>query len=456
MNNDTCFAIITAKKYFLAQFEKNYSKIYNLLKNDNYLLDSININILQLSTCFNDIQNNNIFNLIFSFIKQNVDKKYIHLLCKIYLHGELGNPNSLENKGRFLDSIQKYYQIPKSDRIDKKQEQFNSLDEIDEYIETKKDIFFAIEDKNKLKINKKLKQLNIKEEGINDVQILFHSNKVIIYYPISEAGSKYYGRNTRWCTASENDNMFDYYTKKGPLFIIELKNKFDENNYPIKFQIHIETFQFMDNKDLSVTIDFIKNEVKDELFNLYITNIIKEKLYNYKHILEIYNSDDKIKFDLLPQMINLEQLILGETFNLPAEKLLLNLTNLVHLKALAFYNYNNFNEPLGNYLSHFHKLEILCFYGKFNQLLGNSLSKLTNLKSLVLEGDFNQPLENSLLQLTNLEFIKFGKKFNQSIDNKLTHLTKLKQICISRNYESKIQYLILKNEISSNVIFDWL
>lgn len=104
----------------------------------------------------------------------------------------------------------------------------------------------------------------------------------------------------------------------------------------------------VDNKDLSVTIDFIKNEIKDELFDLYINRIIKEKIYNYKHILGIYNSDDKIKFDFLPQMVNLEQLILGETFNLPIEKLLLNLTN---LKALSFYN-NNFNEPLGDYLSH--------------------------------------------------------------------------------------------------------
>ena len=47
------------------------------------------------------------------------------------------------------------------------------------------------------------------------------TSKVIVYIPTTVAGSKYYGRNTQWCTASENDNMFNHYSNLSPLYIIQ-------------------------------------------------------------------------------------------------------------------------------------------------------------------------------------------------------------------------------------------
>jgi len=49
-----------------------------------------------------DLSTYNIFDAIFDIIKDMAnDKDQIDLICKMYLNGELGNPSSLENIGRF-------------------------------------------------------------------------------------------------------------------------------------------------------------------------------------------------------------------------------------------------------------------------------------------------------------------------------------------------------------------
>ena len=55
----------------------------------------------------------------------------------------------------------------------------------------------------------------------DDVEILLNTDKVAVYHPTSEAGSKYYGRNTRWCTAGDEINMFEYYNKISYLYTLE-------------------------------------------------------------------------------------------------------------------------------------------------------------------------------------------------------------------------------------------
>jgi hypothetical protein len=65
--------------------------------------------------------------------------------------------------------------------------------------------------------------------------------------PRDEDSAKYYGRGTRWCTAAENNNRFDYYYEEDdPLFIFLPKQpKYNGE----KYQIHFGSNQFMDEKD---------------------------------------------------------------------------------------------------------------------------------------------------------------------------------------------------------------
>lgn len=83
----------------------------------------------------------------------------------------------------------------------------------------------------------------------------------IIVIPHTEEASKLYGANTRWCTAAENNNMFDYYNNQGTLFINI--RKYDGE----KFQFHFETDSFMDSEDKS-----LEEQVPDD--NTSVADII--------------------------------------------------------------------------------------------------------------------------------------------------------------------------------------
>lgn len=70
--------------------------------------------------------------------------------------------------------------------------------------------------------------------------------KVII--PKTEAAAQYYGKGTKWCTAAEDNCMFNDYNNQGPLYIIIAGS--GENAK--KFQLHVETEQFMNDKDVDL------------------------------------------------------------------------------------------------------------------------------------------------------------------------------------------------------------
>ena len=67
-----------------------------------------------------------------------------------------------------------------------------------------------------------------------------------VVIPHTEEAAKLYGANARWCTAAENNNMFDYYNNQGPLYIIMAKHS------NAKWQFHFPTGQFMDSRDIQI------------------------------------------------------------------------------------------------------------------------------------------------------------------------------------------------------------
>lgn len=67
--------------------------------------------------------------------------------------------------------------------------------------------------------------------------------------------AKFFGRNTRWCTASEKNNMFEEYHEEGPIYVINFKGQGDK-----KWQFHFQSGQFMNEKDEELTEDAVKGE----------------------------------------------------------------------------------------------------------------------------------------------------------------------------------------------------
>ena len=78
--------------------------------------------------------------------------------------------------------------------------------------------------------------------------------RVII--PQDETAACYYGQGTKWCTAAQNNNMFDRYNKSGEMYIIMPKKPAHPGE---KYQFHFPTKQFMDEKDHRVNLAELRN-----------------------------------------------------------------------------------------------------------------------------------------------------------------------------------------------------
>jgi len=465
----------SAKKMFFDAYSKNNEKISEILNTDKVkgflLFDDIST---QLESIFKQI-----------YEKTGNDKNTIDWIIKSYINNTFGHPSSLENLGRYKDSIKKYNILHANIKGIKPMNEIAGLIELERFIENNEDNFKQIEEKKSKQLSKVVLQKKIKEKGEDDKEVILETDKVIIFKPTSENGAKYYGRNTKWCTTTTEYNQFDYYNGIGPIYIIQSKS-----DYKDKYQLAIESNQFMNREDSPVKIDYIKTYFNDEALNKCFDIFIKEcksiRVGHYPPKYELFSIND------LYCLINLEKLFFGQYFNQPLDNYLEKLTNLKNLD-LGSFNHSlgnsldkltklhtliskDFDKPLGNSLEKLTNLktlelsyltietktkEIKCsslslfsfsylsdliltkiqnftFLNFFNEPLGNSLDKLTNLETLHFGLLFNQSLNNSLDKLINLKNLTFGVKFNESLGNSLDKLTKLKTLSFRQDFNQPL------------------
>ena len=105
---------------------------------------------------------------------------------------------------------------------------------------------------------------------------VMETNDWLVIQPTTEESACYYGANTKWCTASKENSMFNYYNEQGPIYIFI--NKKDNS----KFQFHAQSFQFMDELDKPIApkevfddekiIKFIEDKILDNVYsdNFYL------------------------------------------------------------------------------------------------------------------------------------------------------------------------------------------
>ena len=87
---------------------------------------------------------------------------------------------------------------------------------------------------------------------------LYEDDVIRVVVPHNEEAAVYYGQGTRWCTAARNDNnMFDYYNRDGRLYIVLPKAPSYTGE---KYQLHLETGSYMNEKDTSVSLISLLNK----------------------------------------------------------------------------------------------------------------------------------------------------------------------------------------------------
>ena len=125
-------------------------------------------------------------------------------------------------------------------------------------------------------------QSDVKREG---AEVVYEDSEWKIVIPHTEEASCIYGANTRWCTAGREDNMFDYYNKKGPLYININKQTGD------KYQFHFESGSFMDAADREISpsqIGLSKGAIE------YYKSIGKEYYFIYDKVGKFFEGFAKV------------------------------------------------------------------------------------------------------------------------------------------------------------------
>ena len=111
-----------------------------------------------------------------------------------------------------------------------------SLSELIEWVKDLSDDFKAVRKQSKAKA---------------DLEKVYEDNEWVVYVPHSHAAARRGGEGTHWCTASENPDYYNMYSKQGPLYINIRKSD------GAKFQFHFESNQFMDADDEPVRLNKI-------------------------------------------------------------------------------------------------------------------------------------------------------------------------------------------------------
>ena len=80
--------------------------------------------------------------------------------------------------------------------------------------------------------------------------LVYEDEQFRVYHLKTKEAAIFYGKGTRWCTASSVENsMFDHYNKDGPIYVLIAKHQKSEDDHVRKFQLHLSTGQFMDELD---------------------------------------------------------------------------------------------------------------------------------------------------------------------------------------------------------------
>lgn len=158
------------------------------------------------------------------------NKQYVQWMLNQYIKGNVKSEDLYKLKPDLALFDKQKTQFPKKDI---------NLYTVSEFTDT-------VENINPNKLSNKQQKQQIKLDGAE--KIIEGPDCTIIKLKTKEA-ARFYGANTKWCTAAEedDDNMFDHYNQTGPIFVVVCKDG-------RKFQIHFSTGQYMDEQDKPVEL----------------------------------------------------------------------------------------------------------------------------------------------------------------------------------------------------------
>ena len=165
--------------------------------------------------------------------------EYVFWLLNRYVNEKISRWEDIGS--RAIPAIEKFDLLKKKPKLQpplptKDLNQIQSLSDLEDIVE-------KYQEKDLTSQTEKASAEEQKFYDTNQAELLYNDSTIKVVIPKTKEASMYFGRNTRWCTAAKNDNKFNYYNRKGPLYIVLIKPKNE------RYQFHFKTLQFMDEKD---------------------------------------------------------------------------------------------------------------------------------------------------------------------------------------------------------------
>jgi hypothetical protein len=193
-------------------------------------------------------------------------KKYLEYMCSVY--PQISNARRIVDEIKLFDSLLPY------------------MKEKDIYSPIYRDILNLFEQNEKAREIKDEKSFNREEH----VDVIHETDEYIIVRPKTHKGSLKYGANTRWCTASKNNqSTFNSYSKNKFLIYLVRKKTKGTNWDKVAFYCHndknilTDAFVMYNSNDTSVSgrsfmsSDWTLEQVID--INLRIQNYMMMNIY---------------------------------------------------------------------------------------------------------------------------------------------------------------------------------
>ena len=215
-------------------------------------------------------------------------KKYLEWLIKEYLKkAQVGEEDEVLNAGEFIDSFDEY---AKKGLIDNK----------DIYRYSFADVVDTIAGLGGVLTKRAQKRMHKK-----DIEVILDDDRYLVVSPKTKEASVYYGKGTKWCTSSVNDNVFNEHMEQGyKLYYIIPKDGSEKHAIAMHYSGDIEAY---DSADRSMTVGDVLEKLSLDLnlFKLptaaeYIINKIRAvgftKLSDGSY--DVYGSVDLDEMDL--------------------------------------------------------------------------------------------------------------------------------------------------------------
>lgn len=207
--------------------------------------------------------NSNVYGTVSALVRAMVAEadpstngQFITFLSRMYAAGQF----KIEDFSRIKTELGTFIKV-KSKLQNKDINSYNNLTEL----------YAALDALNKKDPKDLMSGKEAKREIKKDVDYLIDEKDFKVLSPKTEEAACFYGSNTRWCTASKNDNQFNTYNKDGKIYIVIAKI----NGQFKKFQFHYHSGQAMNEMDQAITKTEIAELSKYPEYKDFLHHLIK-------------------------------------------------------------------------------------------------------------------------------------------------------------------------------------